>query len=141
MRVREARCNSTPLSDGKWFKLSVLPHQKTKEETEDRTRSLSERSTPMPTSKQPHPRFSVSTASGRTPPTTPTDHKARVQMAMITGARQNLDLPAAARALKNLPKRQLDSLVAETKTQTRHLLMENDQLMNPNSPTSLDKKE
>lgn len=61
-------------------------------------------------------------------------------MAMITGARQHLDLSAAARALKELPKRQLNAQVAETKAQTRRLLVANHQLMNPNSPTSLDKK-
>ncbi|MBU2981164.1 hypothetical protein KO498_04990 [Lentibacter algarum] len=62
-------------------------------------------------------------------------------MALITGARQNLDLSAAARALKDLPKRQLDAQVAETKAQTRRLLVANHQLMNPKSPTSLDKKD
>ena len=73
--------------------------------------------------------------------TTPTHHKARVQMAVITGARQHLDLSAAARALNALPKRQLYAPVAETKAQTRRLLIENHQIMNPKSPTSLDKKE
>jgi hypothetical protein len=60
---------------------------------------------------------------------------------MITGARQHLDLSAAARALKDLPKRQLDAQVAETKAQTRRLLVENNQLMSPKSPTYLEQKE
>lgn len=98
----------------------------------------------MPTPKELHPGSSVPPAPGRTPqttpPATPTDHKARVQLAIITGARQRLDLSAASRALKDLPKRQLDAQVAETKAQTRRLLVANHQLMNPNSPTSLDKK-
>lgn len=119
------------------------------EETEERTMPLSERSAKMQTPKQPRPESPVPTSSGHTPhPTTQTtppatlmDHKARVHMAVITGARQHLDLSAAARALKDLPRSQLDALVAETKAQTRRLLVENHQLMNPKSPTSLDKKE
>jgi hypothetical protein len=101
----------------------------------------------MQTPKQPRSGSSVPTAAGRishpttqTPPATLTDHKARVQVAMITGARQHLDLSAAARALKDLPKRQLDAQVAETKAQTRRLLVENHQLMSPKSPTSLEKE-
>lgn len=99
--------------------------------------------------KKPRPGSSVPAAPGSTsqppsqttPPTSPMEHKARVQMALITGARQHLDLSAAARALKDLPKRQLDAQVAETKAETRRLLVENHQLMSPKSPTSLDKKE
>lgn len=103
----------------------------------------------METPKQPRPGSSVPAAPDRrpysttqtTPPVTPTDHKARVHMSVITGARQHLDLSAAARALKDLPRRQLDALVAETTAQTRRLLMENHLLMNLKSPTSLEKKE
>lgn len=95
-------------------------------------------------SKRTPKQLSSGSSGGATHPTTqttPADHKARVQLAIITGARQQLDLSAAARALKELPKRQLDAQVIETKAQTRRLLVENHQLMNPNSPTSLDKKE
>lgn len=119
------------------------------EKTKERKGSLSERSTEMQESKQPRPGPSVPTAPGRTPhpttqatpPATLTDHRGRVHMAVITGARQHLDLSAAARALKDLPRRHLDAQVAETKAQTRRLLVENHQLMNPKSPISLDAKE
>ena len=134
--------------------LRVLPGRdgglpQTTEEMEERTLSISDRNAKMQTPKQPRPASSVPTAPGSTPhpttqttpPATLTDHKARVHMAVITGARQHLDLSAAARALKDLPRRQLDALVAETKAQTRRLLVENHQLMNPKSPISLDKKE